>query len=58
MTNGKNEALTIRTFVGKVMSLLFNVLSMFLIGILPRSRLFIHCLNFMAAIPILLDCGA
>ena len=58
MTNGKTKALTIRTFVGKVMSLLFNILSMFLIAILPRSRLFIQCLNFVAAITILVDCGA
>ena len=38
MTNGKTIALTRRTFVGKVMSLLFNVLSRFLIAFLPRSK--------------------
>ena len=35
---GKNIALTIQTFVGKVMSLLFNVLSRFVIAFLPRSK--------------------
>ena len=39
MTTGKTIALTIQTFVGKVMSLLFNTLSMVVIGILPRSKL-------------------
>ena len=39
MTTGKTTALTIiRTFVGKVMSLLFNMLSRFVIAFLPRSR--------------------
>ena len=38
MTTGKNIALTIRTFVGKVMSLLFNTLSWFVIAFLPRSK--------------------
>ena len=38
MTTGKTIALTRRTFVGKVMSLLFNVLSMLVITFLPRSR--------------------
>ena len=38
MTTGKTIALTIQTFVGKVMSLLFNMLSMFVIGSLPRSK--------------------
>jgi len=36
MTTGKTIALTIRTFVGKVMSLLFNMLSSFVIAFLPR----------------------
>ena len=35
---GKTIALTIQTFVGKVMSLLFNVLSRFVIAFLPRSK--------------------
>ena len=38
MTIGKTIALTIRTFVGKVMSLFFNVLSRFVIAFLPRSK--------------------
>ena len=38
MTNGKTIALTKRTFVGKVISLLFNILSMFVIAFLPRSK--------------------
>ena len=38
MTTGKTIALTIRTFVGKVMSLLFNTLSKFVIAFLPRSK--------------------
>ena len=38
MTTGKTIALTIWTFVGKVMSLLFNMLSRFVIAFLPRSK--------------------
>ena len=38
MTTGKTIALTRRTFVGKVISLLFNVLSRFDIAFLPRSK--------------------
>ena len=38
MTYGKNIALTIWTFVGKVMSLLFNMLSRLVIAFLPRSK--------------------
>jgi len=38
MTTGKIKALTRRTFVGKVMSLLFNMLSRLVIAILPRSK--------------------
>ena len=37
MTTGKTIALTIWTFVGKVMSLLFHTLSRFAIVFLPRS---------------------
>ena len=39
MTTGKTIALTIRTFVSKVMSLLFNMLSRFVISFLPRRKL-------------------
>ena len=38
MTTGKTIALTRQTFVGKVMSLLFNMLSRLVITFLPRSR--------------------
>ena len=38
MTSGKNIAMTMQTFVGKVMSLLFNILSRFVIAFLPRSK--------------------
>ena len=37
MTTGKTIALTRQTFVGKVMSLLFNMLSRLVITFLPRS---------------------
>ena len=40
MTTGKTIALTRQTFVGKVMSLLFNTLSRFVIAFIPRSK---HC---------------
>ena len=44
MTTGKTVALTRRTFVGKVMSLLFNMLSRLVITFLPRSKsLLISC---------------
>ena len=38
MATGKTTALTIWTFVGKVMSLLFNMLSRFVIAFLSRSK--------------------
>ena len=38
MTTGKTIALTRRTFVGKVMSLLFNMLSRLVMTFLPRSK--------------------
>ena len=38
MTTGKTRALTWRTFVHKVMSLLFNMLSRLVIAFLPRSK--------------------
>ena len=38
MTTGKTIALTQRTFVRKVMSLLFNMLSRLVIAFLPRSN--------------------
>ena len=38
MPTGKAIALTIQTFVGKVMSLIFNMLSSFVTAFLPRSK--------------------
>ena len=38
MTTGKTLSLTRWTFVGKVMSLLFNMLSRFVITLLPRNK--------------------
>ena len=38
MTTGKTIALTRRTFVGKVMSLLLNILSRLVVTFLPRSK--------------------
>ena len=55
MTTGKTIALTRRTFVDKVMSLLFNILSRLVITFLPRSK---ASFNFMAAITICSDFGA
>ena len=54
MTTGKTIALTRRNFFGKVMSLLFNMLSRLIIAFLPRSK----CLNFMATVTICNDFGA
>ena len=50
MTPGKTTALTIWIFVGKVMSLLFKMLSRFVIAFLPRSKcLFISWLQSPSA---------
>ena len=38
MTTGKTIALTRQIFVGKVMSLLFNMLSRMVVAFLPRSK--------------------
>ena len=38
VSTGKTTTLTIRTFVGKVMSLFYNMLSRFVIAFLPRSK--------------------
>ena len=51
MTTGKTIALTRRIFVGKVMSLLLNMLSRLLITFLPRSKhLLISWLQLPSAI--------
>ena len=54
MTTGRTIALTRRTFVSKVMSLLLNMLPGLVIPFLPRSKR----LNFMAAVTICSDFGA
>ena len=50
MTAGKTIALTRQTFVGKVMSLLFNMLSRLVITFLPRSKLLISWLQSPSAV--------
>ena len=51
MTTGKTIALTRQTFVGKVMSLLFNMLSRLVITLLPRNmHLFIPWLQSPSAV--------
>ena len=51
MTAGKTVALTRRTYVGKVMSLLFNTLSWLVITFLPKSkRLLISWLQSSSAV--------
>ena len=55
MTTGKTIALTRWTFVGKVMSLLFNMLSRLVTEFLPRSK---ASFNFMAAVTISSNFGA
>ena len=55
MTTGKTTALTIQTFVSKVMSLLYNMLSRMVIAFLPGSK---HLFNFIAAVTICSDFGA
>ena len=54
MTTGKIICVTMQTFVSKVMSLLFNTLSTFVIAFLPRNKR----LNFMAAVTVHSDFGA
>ena len=55
MTTGKTIALTRWTFFGKVMSLLFSMLSKVITAFLPRSQ---ASFNFMAAVTICSDFGA
>ena len=54
MTTGKTIALTKRTFVSKVMSLPFNMLSRLVITFFQGENIF----NFMAAVTICSDFGA
>ena len=46
VTTGENIALTIQTFVSKVTSLLFNMLSGFVIAFLPRSKCLLTSFQF------------
>ena len=55
MTNGKTIALTRWTFVDKVMSLLFNMLSRLVITFFSKGQV---SFNFMAAVIICSDLGA
>ena len=55
LPTGKTIALTRRTFVGKVMSLLLNMLSRLVITFLPRNK---RLFDFMAAVIIYSDFGA
>ena len=55
MTTVKATALTRWTFVGKVMSLVFNMLSKLVIAFLPRSQM---SFNFMATVTVRSDFGA
>ena len=58
MTTGKTIALTRWTFVDKVMSLLFNMLSRFVITFLPRSkRLLISWLQSPTAVILIPELG-
>ena len=51
MTTGKTISLIRQTFVGKIMSLLFNMLSRLIIAFLPRSKhLLISCLQTPCAV--------
>ena len=55
MTTGKTIALATWTFVGKVVSLLFNMLSRFVIAFLSRTE---PSFSFMAVVIICSDFGA
>ena len=54
MTTRKTIALTMWTFVGKVMSLLFNMLSRFVLVVFSKEQV---SFNFMAAVIICSDFG-
>ena len=55
MTTGKTIALTRQTFVGKVMSLLFNMLSRLVTDFFFKEQ---ASFNFGAAVPVCSDFGA
>ena len=50
MTTGKTIALTIQTFVSKVVSLIFNMLSRFVIAFLPRSKCSVRTLTYNSSL--------
>ena len=54
MTTGKTVALTVYTFVSKVMSLLFNTLSIFVVVFLPKKE---KCVDFITAVTVRSDFG-
>ena len=56
MTAGKTIALTIRTFLRKVMSVFFNALSRLVIAFLPRRKCLL--INFLAAVTVYSNFGA
>ena len=56
VTTRKTIALTRQTFVGKVMSLLFNMLSRLVIAFLPRRKCLL--INFLAAVTVYSNFGA
>ena len=55
MTTGKTVDSSMQTFVGKVMSLLFNTVSRFVIAFLPKSKCL---LNLITALNVHSDFGA
>ena len=55
MTTGKTIALTTRSFVGKLMSLLYNMLSRFVIQLSSKE---LASFNFMAVVTVCSDFGA
>ena len=58
MITGKTTALIIQAFVSKVMSLLFNMLSRFVIAFFIRSRIFFFFFDFVAVVKkITTNCG-
>ena len=54
MTTGKTKALTRWTFVGKVMSLLFNMLSRLILAFLPKRKLLVISLKSPTIVVLLL----
>ena len=55
MTSGETIALTVWTFVGKVMSLLFNMLPRFNIAFFPRKKIFFFNLRLQSPSSVILE---